>query len=99
MSVAPPVPVLSLPATPHSRLLYTVVALLVPSVPPVTARSHMPSHSARASSARKDLFTLPLRLGAFPSPGAALHDNPLPYSAAAPLPAAAAGPASGPAKL
>ncbi len=97
--VAPPVLVPLVPATPHSRLLRAVVAPLVPFVPPVPAGSRAPSHSAQAPQARKDPFTLPLHLGMSPSPGAVLHDAPPLYSAVAPLPAAAAGPALGPAEV
>ncbi len=97
--VVPPVPVSSVPATPHSRSLRAVIAPLLPSASPVPAGSRVPSCLAQALPGREDYFALPLYLGASSSPGAALCDALLPYSAVTPLPAAAAGPASGPAEV
>ncbi len=97
--LAPPVLVPSVPATPHSRSLRAMVAPLVPSVPPVPAWLCTLSCSARAPPARNDPFALHLCLGASPSPGAAPPDTPPSYSAVAPLPAVAVGPATGPADV
>jgi hypothetical protein len=99
MPVAPPVPVPSVIAMPHSCSLRAMVVPLVLSVLPVPARSRAPSRSARAPPLCEDPFALPLRLGASPSPGTESHDASPLYLAMAPLPAAATGPASGPAEV
>jgi hypothetical protein len=95
----PHAPVTSVLLTPYLHLLHAVVEPLVPSALPFFTRLRALSHSAQEPPAHEDPFSFSLCLGAPPLPGTAPHDTPPPISAMAPLPAAAAGPALGPAKV